>query len=54
MLLLDSGEISEEQAKVHPKKNVLMKAVGTEKTIHPDFYKVNFKRIPIFYFVRMD
>jgi len=48
--LLDSGEINEEQAKVHPKKNVLMKAVGTETTIHPDFYKVNIQANSYFLF----
>ncbi|KQL35472.1 Stp1/IreP family PP2C-type Ser/Thr phosphatase [Psychrobacillus sp. FJAT-21963] len=42
-VLIDSGEISEEQAKTHPKKNVLMKAVGTEQTIQPDFHEVEFQ-----------
>ncbi|MEK3974477.1 Stp1/IreP family PP2C-type Ser/Thr phosphatase [Psychrobacillus sp. FSL K6-1267] len=41
-VLLDSGEINEEQAKTHPMKNAIMKAVGTEKTIHPDFFEVEF------------
>lgn len=31
--LLDIGEISEEQAKNHPKKNVLTKALGTSESI---------------------
>lgn len=48
-VLIDSGEISEEQAKTHPKKNVLMKAVGTEPTIQPDFYEVEF--VPNSYFL---
>jgi len=48
-VLIDSGEISEEQAKTHPKKNVLMKAVGTEQTIQPDFYEVAF--LPDSYFL---
>ncbi|SDM53385.1 protein phosphatase [Psychrobacillus sp. OK028] len=39
-VLIDSGEISEEQAKTHPNKNVLMKAIGTEQTIQPDFYEI--------------
>lgn len=42
-VLIDSGEISEEQGKIHPKKNVLMKAVGTERTIQPDFHEVEFQ-----------
>lgn len=42
-VLIDSGEISEEQAKTHPNKNVLMKAIGTERTIQPDFYDIAFR-----------
>lgn len=42
-VLIDSGEIDEEQAKTHPNKNVLMKAVGTEKSIQPDFHEVELK-----------
>ncbi|MFF2752517.1 Stp1/IreP family PP2C-type Ser/Thr phosphatase [Psychrobacillus sp. NPDC058041] len=49
-ILIDSGEISEEQAKTHPQKNVLMKAVGTERTIHPDFYEVEFQPNSYFLF----
>lgn len=36
-VLLDSGEITEEEAAVHPQKNWIMKALGSEKTIEPDF-----------------
>ena len=43
-------KLSEEQAKIHPKKNVLMKAVGTEKTIHPDFYEINIQPNSYFLF----
>ncbi|MEI4768623.1 Stp1/IreP family PP2C-type Ser/Thr phosphatase [Psychrobacillus sp. FJAT-51614] len=49
-VLIDSGEINEEQAKTHPKKNVLMKAVGTEHTIQPDFHEVEFQPNSIFLF----
>ena len=38
-VLLETGEISEEQAKTHPKKNVILKAIGSEQTITPDFYE---------------
>lgn len=39
-MLLELGQISEEEARMHPKKNAILKAVGTESTIAPDFYKV--------------
>ena len=38
--LLDSGEISEEEAAVHPQRNWIMKAVGSERTIEPDLYSI--------------
>jgi PPM family protein phosphatase len=39
-VLVDNGEISEEEAENHPQKNVIIKALGTELTIDPDFYEV--------------
>lgn len=39
-ILLDNGEISEEEAENHPKKNFILKAIGTEISIEPDFYEV--------------
>lgn len=39
-ILLDSGEITEEEAAKHPQRNWIMKAVGSEKTIMPDFYQI--------------
>ena len=35
-LLFKKGEISKEQMRNHPKKNVITRAVGTEKDIRPD------------------
>ncbi|MFJ7933093.1 Stp1/IreP family PP2C-type Ser/Thr phosphatase [Sporosarcina sp. NPDC096371] len=39
-VLLDSGEITEEEAAVHPQRNWIMKAIGSEKTIEPDLYSI--------------
>ncbi|MBK3494436.1 Stp1/IreP family PP2C-type Ser/Thr phosphatase [Viridibacillus sp. YIM B01967] len=41
-ILVDSGEISEEEAESHPKKNYIIKSLGTEATIAPDLYMVQF------------
>ncbi|PID16457.1 protein phosphatase [Sporosarcina sp. P34] len=38
-VLIDSGEITEQEAEVHPQRNWIMKAVGSEKSIVPDRYK---------------
>lgn len=38
--LLDSGEITEQEAAVHPQRNWIMKAVGSEKKIVPDLYSL--------------
>ncbi|WP_213423314.1 Stp1/IreP family PP2C-type Ser/Thr phosphatase [Bhargavaea massiliensis] len=35
-LLVDSGEITEEEARIHPKRNFIMKALGTDDTVEPD------------------
>ena len=37
--LIDKGAISEEEAENHPNKNFIVKALGTESTIEPDFYE---------------
>ncbi len=38
--LIDQGKISEEQARVHPNKNVIMRAVGTDASVTADFFKI--------------
>lgn len=37
-LLLKAGELTEEEAKIHPKKNVLMKALGANNPIDIDIF----------------
>jgi PPM family protein phosphatase len=39
-MLVELGHISEEEAKEHPRKNAIVKAVGTESKIEPDFYEL--------------
>lgn len=41
--LVESGEISEEQAEKHPQKNLILKAIGSEKAITPDFIEFQVK-----------
>lgn len=38
--LLEKGAISEEEAVNHPKKNLILRAVGTEETIEADYFEV--------------
>lgn len=40
-ILLDSGEITEEEAARHPQRNWIMRAVGSEKSIMPDFHQIS-------------
>lgn len=40
-LLVDAGDLTEEQAKTHPKKNVLMKALGAAEKAEPDIFDVD-------------
>lgn len=39
-ILLESGEITENDAKTHPQKNVLMKALGAAEAIEMDIFEV--------------
>jgi len=39
-ILFESGEISEEEAATHPQRNLIMKALGSERKIDPDFYSL--------------
>ena len=40
-LLVQSGELTEKEAKDHPKKNVLMKALGANVTADIDVFDIN-------------
>lgn len=37
-MLVDRGEITKRQAMTHPKKNIILSAIGDEKFSEPDFY----------------
>lgn len=39
-LLVEAGDLTEEEAKYHPKKNVLMKALGASEKCEPDIFCV--------------
>ncbi|HHW68858.1 MAG TPA: Stp1/IreP family PP2C-type Ser/Thr phosphatase [Tenericutes bacterium] len=39
-LLVKSGELTEEEAKDHPRKNVLMRALGAQTTVEMDIFDV--------------
>ena len=40
ILLVEAGDLTEEEAKVHPKRNVLMKALGAGEKIDIDIFDV--------------
>ncbi|MDR2457703.1 MAG: Stp1/IreP family PP2C-type Ser/Thr phosphatase [Clostridiales Family XIII bacterium] len=42
--LLKAGEITEDEARVHPKKNIITKALGIGENVNPDFYKGELKK----------
>lgn len=39
-LLVDAGNLTEEEAKTHPKKNVLMKALGASEKVDVDIFDI--------------
>ncbi len=38
--LMDRGDITEEQAKVHPKRNKITRAIGAESSVTPDYFEL--------------
>ena len=42
--LIDKGVITEDEAENHKQKNVITRALGTENSAEPDFYKVSLKK----------
>lgn len=42
--LLDSGSITEEEARVHPRKNIITRAVGTNIKTEVDIYNIPFSK----------
>lgn len=38
--LVERGEITEEQAKTHPKRNKITRAIGAESTVTPDYFEL--------------
>ena len=38
--LIDKGQITEKEAREHPNKNVIMRAIGTDSQVVPDFFKI--------------
>lgn len=41
--LVKKGIISEEEAKTHPDRNMITKAIGADRTVEPDFYTFDIK-----------
>ena len=39
--LVEYGAITKEQAKRHPQRNVITRALGSEANVEPDFYEIN-------------
>lgn len=42
-LLVESGEITEDEARIHPKRNFITRALGVEKTAEPDYTEESFE-----------
>ncbi len=40
--LIEKGELTAEEARVHPKKNVITRALGVEENVMPDLYQIEF------------
>lgn len=38
-ILIDEGKITQEEAEIHPQKNVITRALGTDNSVKVDFYR---------------
>ncbi len=43
-MLVENGTITKEEAKNHPQKNIITRAVGTDKTVEADIYEFSVKK----------
>ena len=41
--LIDSGSLTEEEGRNHPKKNIITRAIGAQSDIKPDFFEVKLR-----------
>ncbi|MBU5479314.1 Stp1/IreP family PP2C-type Ser/Thr phosphatase [Eubacterium sp. MSJ-13] len=41
--MVKKGEITESQARIHPQKNIITRALGIDETVHADYFEVNVK-----------
>jgi protein phosphatase len=39
-ILMDSGDITEEESRVHPSRNAITRAIGAESSITPDYFEI--------------
>lgn len=40
-MLMEKGQITEAEMETHPQRHMLMKAVGVERTVCPDFFRID-------------
>ncbi|MBH1941352.1 Stp1/IreP family PP2C-type Ser/Thr phosphatase [Mobilitalea sibirica] len=40
-VMVKNGELNRNEARVHPNKNIITKAIGANETVEPDFFEVN-------------
>lgn len=40
-VMVKTGELNREEARVHPNKNIITRALGANETVEPDFFEVN-------------
>lgn len=41
--MVKNGEITESQARIHPKKNIITRALGIDEVVHADYFEINVK-----------
>lgn len=42
--LVKQGNLTESEARIHPQKNIITRALGTDKMVHADFFEIDIRK----------
>ena len=52
--MVDLGKITAKEARVHPQRNIITKAIGIEETVEADYCEYPFEKVRCFFFAPTD
>ena len=46
--MVKKGELTESQARIHPQKNIITRALGIDETVHADYFAVSYTHLDVY------